>query len=76
MENVIEKIKNNKELKGEYKVENTPVKVIGVGPNALKVLVLEASRFTVKPIWKQHWINYKTDSEKPFTKKLYDEMLK
>ncbi len=76
MENVIEQIRNNKQLKGEYKVENTPVKVIGVGGKALNVLVLEASKFTVKPIWKQHWINFKDDSEKEFTRKLYNEMLK
>ena len=61
MENIIEQIKNNKELKGEYRIENTPVKVVGVGGKALKVLVLEASKFTVKPIWKQYWINFKDD---------------
>lgn len=76
MENVIEQIRNNKQLKGEYKIENTPVKVIGVGGTALKVLVFEASKFTAKPIWKQHWINFKNDSEKEFTRKLYNEMLK
>ena len=51
MNNIIEKIRNNKELKGEYKVENTPVKVIGIGGAALKVLVFESSKFTSKPIW-------------------------
>lgn len=76
MENVIKQIKNNKQLKGEYKVENTPVKVTGVGPEALKILVLEPSRFTVKPVWKQQWINFKDDSGEEFTRKLYNEMLK
>ena len=76
MDNIVEKIRNNKQLKGEYKVESTPVKVIGIGGAALKVLVFEASRFTTKPIWKQHWINFKDDSEKEFTRKLYHEMLK
>lgn len=76
MNNIVEKIRNNKELKGEYKVENTPVKVIGIGGTALKVLVLESSKFTSKPIWKQYWINFKNDSEKEFTRKLYHEMLK
>ena len=76
MDNIIEKIRNHKELKGEYKVENTPVKVIGIGGKALKVLVFESSKFTSKPIWKQHWINFKDDSEKEFTRKLYHEMLK
>ena len=76
MDNVIEKIRNHKELRGEYKVENTPVKVIGIGEKALKVLVFESSKFTSKPIWKQHWINFKDDSEKEFTRKLYREMLK
>ena len=76
MENVIEQIRNNKQLKGEYKIENTPVKVIGVGGAALKVLVFESSKFTSKPIWKQHLINFKDDSEKEFTRKLYNEMLK
>ena len=70
MNNIVEKIRNNKELKGEYKVENTPVKVIGIGGAALKVLVFESSKFTSKPIWKQHWINFKDDSEKEFTRKL------
>ena len=73
--NVIEQIKNNKELKGEYKVENTPIKVIGVGGKALKVLVLEPSKFTSKPIWKQYWINF-NDTPTEYTKKLYKEMLK
>ena len=73
--NAIEQIKNNKQLKGEYKVENTPIKVIGVGAKALKVLVFEASRFTFKPVWKQHWINFETD-DTDFTRKLYKEMLK
>lgn len=76
MENIIEQIKNNKELKGNYKVENIPIKVIGVGEKALKILVLEASKFTVKPVWKQQWINFRDDSEKEFTQKLYNEMLK
>lgn len=76
MENVIEQIKNNKELKGNYKVENIPIKVIGVGEKALKILVLEASKFTVKPVWKQQWINFKDDSGEEFTRKLYNEMLK
>lgn len=50
-------------LKGEYKVDEAlvPVKVVGIGPKALKVLVFEASSFTAKPVWKQHWINYKED---------------
>ena len=76
MNNIVEKIRNNKELKGEYKVENTPVKVIGIGGAALKVLVFESSKFTSKPIWKQHWINFRDDSDKEFTRKLYHEMLK
>lgn len=73
--NAIEQIKNNKSLKGEYKVENTPVKVVGVGGKALKVLVFEASKFTKTPIWKQFWINFETD-DTDFTRKLYQEMLK
>ena len=73
--NVIEKIRNNKELKGEYKVENTPVKVIGIGGKALKVLVFEPSKFTNTPIWKQYWINF-SDTPTEYTKKLYNEMLK
>ena len=74
--NVIEQIRNNKNLKGEYKVNNTVVKVIGVGGKALNVLVLEPSRFTSTPVWKQHWINFQKDSNMEFTRKLYDEMLK
>ena len=73
--NVIEQIKNNKELKGTYKIENTPIKVIGIGGKALKVLVLEPSKFTSKPIWKQYWINF-NDETTEYTKKLYNEMLK
>ena len=38
MDNIIEKIRNNKTLKGEYKVENTPVKVIGIGGTALDIV--------------------------------------
>lgn len=76
--NKIELVKaHSSELKKEYKVENTPVKVIGVGPKALNVLVLEASRFCCTPVWKQHWINYKKDvPEKEYAKKLIDEMVK
>ena len=73
--NVIEKIRNNKELKGEYKVENTPVKIVGIGNKALKVLVFEPSKFTSKPVWKQYWINF-SDTPTEYTKKLYNEMLK
>ena len=76
MNNIISKIQNNKSLKGEYKVNNTIVKVIGVGGKALNVLVLEPSRFTSSPVWKQHWINFQKDSGEEFTRKLYDEMLK
>lgn len=76
MENIISKIQGNKSLKGEYKIENTPVKVVGVGNKALKVLIFEASKFTSTPVWKQYWIRFKEDSSKELTKKLYQEMLK
>ena len=73
----IEKIKGNKALKGDYKVGEalTPVKVVGVGDKALKVLVYEASKFTSNPVWKQYWIRFKEDDTE-FTRLLYKEMLK
>lgn len=55
---------HKKDLKGqEFKVDEVlvPVKVVGIGDKALKVLVFEASGFTAKPIWKQYWINFETD---------------
>ena len=76
MDNIIEKIRGNKKLKGDYKINNTPVKVIGIGNKALKILVLEPSRFTSKPVWKQQWINFSKDSSEELTQKLYNEMLK
>lgn len=71
---MIEQIRNNKSLKGTYALENTQVKVIGVGDKALKVLVFETSKFTSKPIWKQYWINFDDDHTEP-TKKLFKKML-
>ena len=59
-------LKNKGNLKGEYKIDNTKIKVIGIGPKALKVLVFEPSKFVKKPCWKQQWFNYDdlTDSGK------------
>lgn len=73
--NTIELIKDNKEFcKQEFKVDNTIIKVIGIGPKALKVLVQEPSRFVTKPIWNQTWFKYNelTDDGK----RLIDEMVK
>lgn len=55
---------HKKDLKGqEFKVDEArvPVKVVGMGDKALKVLVLEGSKFHAKPVWKQSWINYTAD---------------
>lgn len=68
----IETIINNKKARGEYRVDNTPVKVIGVGPEALKILVLESSKFTATPVWKQQWINFRKDCEEKSTQDLFD----
>jgi len=67
------------ELKKEFKVGSTgtPVKVIGIGQKALKVLIFEASRFTAVPVWKQHWINFEKDIPKAeMAQQLIDEMVK
>lgn len=66
------------DLKNEYKVDEArvPVKVVGIGPKALKVLVFEASKFTCKPVWKQYWLRYKEDAEAPRFQLLIDEMVK
>lgn len=71
-------VKEHKELKGEYKVDEArvPVKVVGIGPKALKVLVFETSKFTCKPVWKQYWLRYKEDAEAPRFQLLIDEMVK
>lgn len=69
------------ELKTEYKVDEArvPVKVIGIGDKALKVLVFEASTFTKNPVWKQYWINFEKDIIKGGNKRagmLIEEMVK
>lgn len=80
MNNKISLVKDHKdELKKEFKVGSTrtPVKVIGIGQQALKVLVFEASRFTAVPVWKQHWINFDKDVPKSeMAQELIDEMVK
>lgn len=66
------------EVKGEYKVgpTRTPVKVVGVGPKALKILVFEASRFTKKPCWKDQFVNYAEDiPSQEMAQLLLDEMV-
>lgn len=76
----IELVKAHKdEIKGQkFKVGEglTPVKVVGIGPQALKVLVYEASRFTKAPVWKDQFINYKDDMEKEYSQLLLKEMVK
>jgi hypothetical protein len=70
---------HKKELKKEYKVGSTgtPVKVVGIGEKALKVLVFEASKFTAVPVWKQYWINFEKDVPKSeMAQKLINEMVK
>jgi hypothetical protein len=67
------------ELKKEFKVgpARTPVKIIGIGNKALKVLIFEASRFTAVPVWKQHWINFEKDvPQSEMAQKLIEEMVK
>lgn len=73
--NYIELIKNNKEFcKQEFVVDNTTVKVIGIGPKALKVLVQEPSKFVNTPIWNQTWFKYNDLTD--IGKKLVNEMVK
>ena len=76
-------VKEHKDdLKGkEFKVDEArvPVKVVGMGDKALKVLILEASKFHSKPVWKQSWVNYETDvlsGKAPRAEMLIDEMVK
>ena len=80
LESKISLVKENKaQAKGEYKVGKTltPVKVVGVGPKALKILVFEASRFTKKPCWKDQFVNYKEDiPSQEMAQLLLDEMVK
>lgn len=51
-------IANKETCKGEYKINNTIIKVIGIGPKSLKVLVQEPSKFVKTPVWNQTWFKY------------------
>lgn len=62
-------------VKKEYTIDNTKVKVIGVGFKSIKVLALEPSKFTKFPCWKQHWIKFATDLEKESSKLLLKAMI-
>ena len=75
---LVNRSENKKKLKKLYKIGEglTQVKVIGIGPKAIKILVYEASRFTVGPVWKQHWVKYHKDiEEKEYAQLLFKAMV-
>lgn len=82
MNSKIALVKENKNIlkNKEFKVDDVlvPVKVVGIGDKALKVLIFEASKFTSTPIWKQYWINFEKDvlGGAPRAVMLIEEMVK
>ena len=82
MNSKIALVKENKSMlkNKEFKIDEVlvPVKVIGIGDKALKVLIFEASKFTSAPVWKQYWVNFEKDvlGGAPRAVMLIEEMVK
>ncbi len=66
MSSYIEKLingKNRYNKKNAYKVEDKTYKIVGIGPQALKVLWLGDTPGVKENTWNQCWWNYKNIDE-------------